>query len=57
MMNGNNIQDIKKEDLLPGTKLVYVNYDQINRGLSIFQDEDQENDFIPIFKEYVIKVV
>ncbi len=52
------IQDVKKEDLIPGVNLIYVNYDRSNGNLSIFDDDDTSNDdFVHIFKERIIKIV
>ena len=50
------IMSIKKEDILPGVNLVYVNYDRMDGELCIFK-EDDDNDFISLFKNYVIKMV
>ena len=49
------MQSITAEDIKPGMNLIYINYDQKDGKLCIFEDEEV-NDYAEIFRNCVIKV-
>ncbi len=49
------IQEIKKEDIIPGVNLIYMNYDRIDGELAIFKEND--DDFTAVYKERIIKII
>lgn len=48
------IQSLTVKQLKPGINLVYINYNRTNGILDIFQNQDEEEDYSKLFKDYVI---
>lgn len=49
------IHNLKKEDIQPGVNLIFIHYDRNNYDLHLFDDTDN-NDYISLFKDCVIKI-
>ena len=51
------IENLKQEEIKPGVNLIYINYDQKNGKLCLFEDSNEINDYAKIFRDSVIKIV
>lgn len=50
------LNNLTQQDIKPGVNLIYINYDQNTNGIPSLFDE-QDNDFVQVFKPCIIKVV